>query len=320
MVSKGQVLAGAAAIIAIAAAASVGGAGFVAGVVVWLAVNALIAASFRFVQLIGELNFAIAGFVGVGAYGAGVATAIFQLPFMVALGIGAVLAVLVSVVFGFVTLRAKGPYFMLISFAFTEVLRMIYTQVDAIGGNSGLIGIVAPNIVQSYYAAFAVFVVVVLLFGLYAIEKSDFGKILVAIRNNDAIVEASGINVLNTKVVCLAISAVAAGIAGALLAYSNTVISPNDFSFFLAVYALAYVKVGGEGSLLGAIVGAIVLTVLAQFALSLGHFEHIFYGAAIVLSVLLLPKGLVSLPEALGFGGDRGASGRPAQARMRGAE
>lgn len=271
------------------------GSGLAASLVAWLAINVLIAASFRFVTLIGELNFAVAGFVGIGAYAAGAGTALFELPFLLTLLVGATVATVISLLFGYVTLRAKGAYFMLISFAFTEVLRMIYTQIEAIGGNSGMVGIYVPMYLEAYYPTFVVAVVLGLLFTLYVFEKSDFGKVLVAIRNNDAIVATVGINVHMTKVMCLGISAFTAGTAGGLLAYSNSVISPGDFGFLLAVYALAYLKVGGESHILGAVVGAIVLTLLAQFALSFGPYEHIFYGAAIVISVLLMPDGLFGM-------------------------
>ena len=70
---------------------------------------------------------------------------------------------LLSVLFGYVTLRTKGPYFMLISFAFTEVLRLIYTQSEAIGGNSGLIGIYPPRWLDPYYSAIVVAIVAALL-------------------------------------------------------------------------------------------------------------------------------------------------------------
>lgn len=271
------------------------GGGLAASLVLWLAINVLITASFRFVTLIGELNFAVAGFVGLGAYMAGVAAVQLEWPFLLTLAASAVFAGLVSLVFGYVTLRAKGPYFMLISFAFTEVIRMIYTKTEAVGGSSGMIGIFAPAYLEPYYPAFVIAVVLALLWMLWRLEKSDFGKVLVAIRNNDAIVETVGINVHLTKVLCLGVSSFVAGIAGALLAYANNVISPGDFGFLLAVYALAYLKVGGESHILGAVVGAIVLTLLGQFALSFGPYEHIFYGAAIVVSVLLMPGGLIGL-------------------------
>lgn len=277
------------------AASLLQGGGLAASLVLWLAVNVLITASFRFVTLIGELNFAVAGFVGLGAYMAGVGCVLLNWPFVLTLAVSAIFAGLISLVFGYITLRAKGPYFMLIGFAFTEVVRMIYTKIAVIGGSSGMVGIFPPASLDGYFPALVVTVVLALLWALWFIEKSDFGKVLVAIRNNDAIVETVGINVHLTKVLCLGVSSFVAGIAGALLAYSNNVISPGDFGFLLAVYALAYLKVGGETHILGAVVGAIVLTLLGQFALSFGPYEHIFYGAAIVISVLLMPGGLIGL-------------------------
>lgn len=269
---------------------------FLTMLLIWVAINVLLTASFRFVLLIGELNFAIAGFVGIGAYAAGACTALFKLPFPLALLAGVAAAGAISVVFGFVTLRVKGPYFMLISFAFTEVLRLIVTQINAIGGNSGMVGIFAPHALTPWYPALVLVLVIAGLLLLWRVERSDFGKILVAIRNNDRIVQSVGINVHRTKVWCLALASCVAGLCGALLAHANNVISPGDFGFLLAVYTLAYLKVGGEGHLLGAVIGATLLTLLAQWALGFGAYEHIFYGGAIVLAVLLLPLGLYGLP------------------------
>lgn len=276
------------------------GGGLAASLVMWLAINVLITASFRFVTLIGELNFAVAGFVGLGAYIAGSGLVLLDLPFPVTLLLGAIVATIISLVFGYITLRAKGPYFMLISFAFTEVVRMIYTKTEVIGGSSGMVGIFPPEMLDRYYPAFVVAMVLVILAVLWKFEKSDFGKVLNAIRNNDAIVQTVGINVHLAKVLCLGIASFVAGIAGGLMAYANNVISPGDFGFLLSVYALAYLKVGGESHISGAVVGAIVLTLLGQIALSFGPYEHIFYGAAIVLAVLLLPQGLIGLRRYIG--------------------
>ena len=281
-------------LISLAASFAFGG-GFAASMTVWLAVNVLLAVSFRFVQLIGELNFAVAAFAGIGAYAAGIATTLLGWNIVVAFLLAAVSAGVISALVGFITLRAKGPYFLLVSFAFTEVVRMIYTQVEVIGGNSGMIGIFPPDALYPYYPTFAVAVAAILTYVLYHMEKSDLGKVFVAIRNNDAVVETVGIGVHAKKVLCLTIASVAAGIAGALLAFSNSVISPGDFSFILAVYVLAYVKVGGESNVLGAVAGALLMTFIAQFSLSFGALEHIFFGAAIVLAVLLMPDGLYGL-------------------------
>jgi branched-chain amino acid transport system permease protein len=270
---------------------------FTISVINLLAIGALTAAAMRFVMLIGEVSFATAAFVGLGAYSAGVATTIFQWPFAVALIVGPFLAAAVSIVFGYITLRVKGPYFMLIGFAFAEATRIAFSKTAFIGGTSGMTGIFPPIGMESWFSAFVMAIVVLLLFGLHAIEKSDFGKVLVAIRDNENIAKTVGINVLFCKVACFAIASFCAGAVGSLHAFVNNVISPGDFSYLLASFALAYVKVGGEFSIFGAISGAIVLVLLGSFALGLGGAESLFYGAAIVLAVLLMPNGLAGLAK-----------------------
>jgi len=260
-----------------------------------IAIAALTAASLRFVMLIGEVSFATAAFVGLGAYSAGVATTILDWPFAVALLVGPVLVTAVSIVFGVITLRIKGPYFTLIGFAFTEAVRILFSKTEFIGGTSGMIGIFPPPAIDAWLSTIVMAVVVACVFALYAIEKSDFGKVLVAIRDNENIATSVGINVLFCKVACFAIASFCAGVVGSLHAFANNVISPGDFSFLLAAFALAYVKVGGESSILGAVFGAIILVLLDSYALGLGAGENLFYGGAIVLAVLLMPNGLIGL-------------------------
>jgi branched-chain amino acid transport system permease protein len=259
------------------------------------AIAALTAASMRFVMLIGEVSFATAAFVGIGAYGAGVATTIFEWPFAVALFAGPLVVVVVSVLFGITTLRVRGPYFMLIGFAFAEAVRIVFSKTEFIGGTSGMTGIFPPQFMGSWVQSFVVGTVAVTLFVLYAVERTDFGKVLVSIRDNENIARTVGINVLFCKVACFAIASFCAGIAGSLQAFVNNVISPGDFSFMLASMALAYVKVGGESSIFGAISGAVILVLVGSFALGLGAGEQLFYGAAIVIAVLLMPQGLSGL-------------------------
>src|SRR3546814_16871197 len=110
------------------------------GLSMWIAIAALGTSSLRFVMLIGELNFAVAAFYGIGAYAAGVGATLFELPFAVSLLLSGLLAGAVSVVFGLCTLQTRGPYFLLVGFAFTEVMRIIYTKSDCLGGHSGQTG------------------------------------------------------------------------------------------------------------------------------------------------------------------------------------
>jgi branched-chain amino acid transport system permease protein len=268
---------------------------YVASVVNLVSIAALIAVSLRFVMLIGELNFATAAFVGIGAYTTGSVITIMDYPFGVAMIAGGFAAAAVSVVFGYITLRTKGPYFLLIGFAFTEAVRIIYSKSTGLGGNSGMVGIFPPSAFDPWMPTFVMGVVAALIFALYIIEKSDFGKIFTAIRDNEDVARTVGLNILFVKVACFAIASFAAGIAGSLHAVVNNVISPGDFGFLLAAFALAYVKVGGEDNIIGPIVGAVLLVVLGSYALGLGGYEHIFYGSAIVLAVLLMPEGITGL-------------------------
>lgn len=271
------------------------GSSYMGSLVVWVSIAAVMAASLRFVLLIGELNFAAAAFFGLGAYTTGYIVNHVELPFVLTLMFSALLALVVSVVFGCITLKVKGPYFLLIGFAFTEALRILYTRVDVLGGNSGLVGIFAPAWLDKHYAYFATVACFALIVGLLFIERSNLGKIFVAIRDNENMVKSVGIQVFAAKVVCFAIASAVAGLMGSLHAYANNVISPLDFGFMLSTFALAYLKVGGEDSPLGPIVGAVLLVSIASYAQSLGGNEHILYGLAIILSVLFMPKGLMGL-------------------------
>lgn len=273
--------------------------GYTASIVKWIAIGALIAASMRLVLIFGELHFGIAAFVGLGAYTAGVTTTLYDWPFLASLALSGAIAALVGLAFGYVMLRVKGPYFKLIGFAFVEVVRLVYTQSQWLGGNSGIVGIFPPVALDRWMTVFVVAVVLALLALLYRVEHSHFGKLLVAIRENDAVVDAVGIRSHWVKTACFAIACFVAGLAGGLQAFVNNVISPGDFGFMLSVFALAYLKVGGEDSALGPIAGAILLILLGVWATSFGAGEHIFYGTAIVLTVLFMPKGIIGLARKL---------------------
>jgi branched-chain amino acid transport system permease protein len=259
------------------------------------AIAALNASSLRFVLLMGELNFATAAVFGIGAYTAGVCTTLWDLPFVVALLLSGAVACTIGAVFGFITLRAKRPYFLLIGFAFSEVMRIVYTRSDWLGGNSGMVGIFPPAAFGASFPAFVVFVVGVLLLALYAIETSQFGKLLIAVRDNENVVRSVGIRVHLVKIACFCMSCFVTGIAGSLHAFANNVISPPDFGFLLSTLALAYLKVGGEHHPLGPVAGAVLLVLLGSVTLGFGASEHIFYGAAIVLAMLLLPGCIMGL-------------------------
>lgn len=282
-------------ILIVAAASAFIQSAYFGNLLIWVVIAATLASSMRFVLLIGELNFSIAAFFGMGAYTCGIMATIWGQSFWLSLIAGGLVALVVSLVFGYVTLRVKGPYFLLIGFAFTEVMSLLYSRSLWLGGSSGMVGIFPPDWLSNYFPTFVVLAAGAMIFAMILIERSHLGRIFIAIRDNDAVVRSVGIRAHLVKVLCFCIASFIAGLAGALQAYTNNVISPLDFTFMLSTFVLAYLKVGGERHPGGPILGAVILVLLASLAQGLGGEEHIFYGAAIVIGVLFLPTGLMGL-------------------------
>ncbi|MFK4446043.1 branched-chain amino acid transport system permease protein [Caballeronia udeis] len=263
--------------------------------VVWSAINAVLAAGMRFVLLIGETNMACGAIYGFAAYATAIAVtnAIDVVPLVVVSA--AMAAGVLGLLFGWATLRVKGPCFMLIGFAFTEVVRLSYTRINYVGGNSGIVGIYAPVQLEPWMPALCVGICYLLLVGFFVAEKSSFGLLMRAVRNNGKVVETLGVSALRVKLVCFCIAALAVGAAGSFHAYSYHVISPGDFSFLIPVYALAYAKVGGERHIVGSVIGAIFLTVVAQLVQGAGALQYVLFGGVIILSMLGVRGGMLNM-------------------------
>lgn len=263
--------------------------------VMWISLNALAACCLRFMLLIGEKNVATVAFMGIGAYAAAVATVDLQWPFPVAVLAGGVAAGLASYLFGMVTLRVKGPYFMLISFSFTALLELVYSRWDYIGSNAGIVGIYPPAFLTAWMPTLVLTFSSTLILGLYLCERSSLGKLFKAIRDNDAIVGSVGISILRIKVICLVLASIGVGFVGALQAFTNSTISPPDFDFSVVIFLLAYVMVGGQSHIVGTVIGATLLTLLDQSLQGHSAWEQIVFGAAILVSMLFLPDGLIGI-------------------------
>ena len=270
------------------------GGAYVAQVVVWVSINIILACSLRVMLLVGEVNLAVGGFFGVGAYVAAVTFLMLGLPMLVGIVLGALAAGLFSLPFGYVTLRTSGHYFMLISFALTEALRLAYTKSGLLGGNSGLVGMY-PDI-KAYPVLVLVFSAAIFLF-FFLVDRSHLGRIFSAVAQNERVVRSVGLHVSRVKLLCLVISSCVAGFAGGLFSFANTVIAPGDFSFMLSIYALAYVKIGGQSHAAGAVVGTVLLFALAQLAILYGAQDMLIYGAALLIAMLLMPEGIVGLAQ-----------------------
>jgi branched-chain amino acid transport system permease protein len=282
-------------------------------ILIWLSFNAVLAASLRFIMLAGEVNFAHAGFAGIGAYTAAVLATKMGMPFWVGLPLAGIASAIVASFFGYATLRLKGAYFFLASFAFSEVIRIFFNNFfpQTFGGTNGIFGIPAPAPITlpalgtitfgpirgAPYFYIVLVVAVLCLLALYRMEKTKLGSLLKAISESDALGESVGISVMRYKLLAFVVGCFFAGVVGSLYAHLTAVIAPQDFSYHLSLLALVYVVVGGRADFAGPIVGAVLLTLLGQPLAKLGYYESVAYGLALILAMIFMPNGVVRLPQ-----------------------
>jgi branched-chain amino acid transport system permease protein len=271
-------------------------------------INIMLAVSLRLSLITGQFNCGHVAFVGIGAYGAAILAQRLGIPTDVTLLLGGVIAALISIPIGVTTLRLRGVYFALVTIAFVQVVVGTLTQARQLtGGATGLgsiptlvifgISIKSPS--QFYWVAFVLMLVTILL--LYRLEIGRLGVIWKAIRQSDPLSTSLGINTMLYKTVAFTIGCFFAGVAGALFAYFQNFLLPGSFGFLPAVRLLIFCFVGGTGSIVGPIVGAAFLTLVAEPLRGFSYYEALFFSIILMVTIILLPGGLVTLPSKLGL-------------------
>ncbi len=279
---------------------------------VFLAINALVVASYRLLALTGEFSLGHVVMMGVGAY----ATALFSkrlgVPVPVSMLLAAGVTGLVAFILAFPLFRMKGFYFLIGSFAAGEAIRLTWKRFqDPFGGPKGVSRIpgfpdmeVGPfellfwEPVTYYYLALAV--AAASIWVLWRIERSHIGLVFHAVHWQDQLAGAVGVNTWRARATALVVASAFAGLAGALLAHYLTTVNPNRFDVDEMVYVLIWVIVGGTATIWGPIVGLIALTAINEVVLrdaGVDELRPMFYGAVLILAMLFLPEGLETLPR-----------------------
>lgn len=263
----------------------------------------------------GLLSFAHAAFMGIGAYTSVLSVMGAHLPFMVAIPLAGIMPALVALVVGPIILRLKGVYFVLSTFVFGEVIRLIFVTWQSLtGGSNGIYDIPPPTLeliffsisltsnISIYYFAFAVAIFVCAT--CIALYKSEFGRALSALSENEILAECIGVNTFKYKLLAFVLGSFMVGLAGAVFAHYSRYISPADFTWRLNLDLIAFNVVGGINFALGPILGSVVLMPLAEILRKAVEFQWIIYSALMVLMVLFMPEGLASLEHYVrGVGG-----------------
>ena len=249
----------------------------------------------------GYLNFGHAAFFGVGAYATGILFTRVGLPFALALPLAGVIGGVIAVLLGLPTLRIRGAYFAIATWAFAEAMRQVALLAEGLtGGSEGLRFPPLADNTPFYYMMLGL--CVTSLIGLhFLLRRSKYGYWLVAVRENEDVAKAMGIDVFRAKLFVFAISGVIASLAGGIYGYWITIINPNEvFKILYSDNAVVMSMFGGLGTFWGPVLGAVLVHLSGRWIwLSLGSDVTyiIITGVAVCLVALFVPDGLLGLLE-----------------------
>jgi branched-chain amino acid transport system permease protein len=251
----------------------------------------------------GLVSFGHAAFFGLGAYTVGVLNQFYKITSLwpALLLMGVVVAAYALIVAYFATTR-RGIYFALLTLIFAEVVHRIFFYTYAFGGSDGLQGLEPVSLwpgvrldtpTKIYYAVLVALLVLYL--AASVLVRSNFGRVLAAIRENEDRARFLGYNVRRYKMAACVISALVAGVAGVLYAARASFATPDLLVWTLSGEAIVMVMLGGMGTLVGPILGGAFFTILVEKVSSVWEYYFIAIGLILAAVVLFMPKGLFGL-------------------------
>ncbi|MEE4602180.1 MAG: branched-chain amino acid ABC transporter permease [Desulfobacteraceae bacterium] len=249
---------------------------------------------------VGLLSIGHAAFYGVGAYASAKLVMTVGLPFPLAmLGAGAVAGIM-GYLIAKPTLRLSGIYMTLATLGFNMIFFLILQNwMSFTNGPLGIMDIPPPNIfgyeietrVQYYYFVF--FLVLLTVVSMHRLMTCRFGRALVSIRENELAAEAMGVHTTRYKIQAFVLAAFYAGIAGSFYAHFVKYISPDSFYIYESFILLAMLAFGGQGNLIGPVVGAAVLIIVPEIFRFLQEYRMLVYGGVLITMMLVRRQGLL---------------------------
>ena len=252
----------------------------------------------------GQINMGQYGFYAVGAY----TSAIISTELGAGFGLSLLAAIVVSIIFGLLvgipSLRVQGPYLALCTIGFGESMRIVFNNAEWAGLAMGIpniprysfFGHTVTSRVQSYYVVMLFTVIAILI--VTNIMYSSYGRKLRCVKDDQLASSVVGLDVKRIKVFAFVICSVFAGVAGCLFAHYSRYISPTIFTQVLQINLLLMIVLGGLGKRLGAVVGAVLVTIIYELTRTYVQYQMVVFGAAMILTVLYLKKGIVGGIEA----------------------
>lgn len=264
--------------------------------------NVLIVNGLSVIERSGQLSFGHSAFVAIGAYVSVLASNKLGFNIIFSSLLGVFTAGIVALILGWIILKLRGVYFVLVTFAFAEFVRLALLDFGGVtGGANGIGSIPAIEVFgfvldtrARFYGLSLAAALLSLLF-VWHLFRRPLGQSMDAVCDNSALAESTGLNVYRLQLIAFLIGCSMAALGGVLMARYITFISPESFNTAVSVALITMLVIGGRRSVWGPLVGAVVLTPLPEFFRGAVQTQHIFYGAALILILRFLPGGLTSL-------------------------
>ena len=265
-----------------------------AGIYVILAVSLNLIIGFA-----GQVSLGHAAFYGIGAYASTLTAMSFNLPYPVLALLAMLAGGLCGLALGLPTLRLREDYLAIVTLGFGVIIDLVIRNLDITGGPDGIVGIPYPEILglsfrgpYLYLALVAAGVAFTLLL-TYLLVNSYHGRALRAIRDHEITAQVMGINSPAYKVAVFALAAALAGLAGSLFAHYIKHINYESFGLHASILIVCMVVLGGMGSILGSVAGAVILTVLPETLRGFEAYQDLIYGGLLVALLVWRPQGLL---------------------------
>jgi len=265
----------------------------------------------------GQISLGHAAFVAVGAYSTAILSSRFNMPFWICLPASGIFTALVGLLVGFPCLRLKGFYLAMATMAFGVVVEYIIIAWEGLTGGVRGISAESPSLLgypldsddQMYYFLLALTVLAIIAAG--NLMRTRTGRALVAVRDRDIAAEIIGVNQLKYKIMAFVIGSFYAGVGGGMYCYLMGYVHPEHFTFLLSVEYLAMIVIGGMGTVLGTIFGAVFIIIVPEFIKSFSELATMVFpsmagkydlgwniaafGLLIILFLIFEPKGLFGI-------------------------
>jgi branched-chain amino acid transport system permease protein len=256
----------------------------------------------------GMMSFATVTFMGIGAYATANLSKVLHVPTSLSILLAVLISALIAFLIAILLTRLKGSYFAFASIGLAQISYAIFLNFKPLtGGPNGfsnvpkliIAGIEFDNLKKWFYLLLIIVFLAAL--SLERIRRTTLGRSLAAIRDNEIAAQSLGIDIYSTKIITFVIASVYGSIAGALIAHMNTYLSAYLFTFDISVSFLIMVMLGGVNSTTGAILGALLVTLIPEWFRVLQSYMKLIYGISIVALMIFMPSGLTGIIDSIKY-------------------